>query len=114
MKKENLSSRALEHLQRGTASKESHDGFAALAGVWWALRRVKRSEREMIEAVEHMIQIEEAIAANRTREKSSASETRFGKACSASPSTAFSAQRQTGTTDRDGLLKYSCCFCSHC
>jgi hypothetical protein len=55
MNKENLSSRAWKELQRGTASKESSDGFAALVGVWWSLRRAKKSEREMIEAVERAI-----------------------------------------------------------
>ncbi len=52
MKKERFPSRAWKELQRGTGSKESYDGFAALVGGWWALRRAKKSEREMIEAVE--------------------------------------------------------------
>lgn len=34
MKKENLPSRAWKELQRGTASKESHDGCAVVVGVW--------------------------------------------------------------------------------
>jgi hypothetical protein len=55
----------------------------------------------MIEAVEKIVRIEEEIAAARRGEKTSAS-----GALSASTSTAFSAQRQPATTDRDGLLKY--------
>jgi len=39
MKKENLPSRAWKHLERYTASNESLDGFAAVVGMWWALRR---------------------------------------------------------------------------
>jgi hypothetical protein len=104
MKKENLPAHAWKELQRGVASKESYDGFSALAGAWWALRRAKRSEREMIEAVERIVRIEEEIAATRRGEKSLTSKACFAETRRASTSTVFSAQRQAA--DRDGLLKY--------
>jgi hypothetical protein len=67
-----------------------YDGFAAVVGVWWALRRAKRSEREMIDALEHMVQMNASIAASRVDEKSSADEALIREVCSASTSTAFS------------------------
>jgi hypothetical protein len=106
MKKENLPSRAWKERQRGTASKESYDVFSALVGAWWALRRVKKSEREMLEAVDRMIQLEKAIAANRTGEKSSASEANGGEPRSASITSPFFPQSQAADTDGNGLLKY--------
>jgi hypothetical protein len=106
MKKENLPSRAWKERQRGTASKESYDVFSALVGAWWALRRVKKSEREMLEAIDRMIQLEKAIAANRTGEKSSASEANGGEPGSAPTSSPFFPQRQASNTNGDGLLKY--------
>jgi len=106
MKKENLQSRAWKELQRGMASKESLDGFAAVVGVWWAMRRAKRSEREMIDALEHMVQLNAAVAASRTAEKSSTSEARFGEANGRSPSAASYEQDCTARNEGDGLLKY--------
>jgi len=106
MKKENPPSRAWKELQRSTAPKESYDGLSALVGVWWALRCAQRSEREMIEAVEHIFQIEQAIAANRTGDKSSTSDADGGEPRSSSASSSFFPQRQRATPDRDGLLKY--------
>ena len=103
MKKENTPSRAWKELQRGTASNESYDGFAALVGASWALRRAKKSEREMTEAVERIVRIEEEIVATRTGEKSSTSEACFGETCRTSTSTAFSAQRRAA--EGDGLFK---------
>ena len=43
MKKESPPPRAWKEIQGGTASKESYDGFAALVGVWSALRRTKKA-----------------------------------------------------------------------
>jgi hypothetical protein len=106
MKMKNLPSGARNALQRGMASKESYDGFAAVVGVWWALRHAKRSEQEMIEALEHMVQVNASVAGSKTGEKSSADEARIREVCSASTSTAFSASRQAATTGRNGLLKY--------
>jgi hypothetical protein len=106
VKKENLPSRTWKELQRSTVSKESYDGFSALVGTWWALRQAKRSEREMIEAVERIVRIQEEIAATRTGEKSSASEADGGEPRSASTSISFFPQRQAPNTDGDGLLKY--------
>jgi hypothetical protein len=74
--------------------------------MWWARRRVRRSEREMIEAVERIVRVEEEIAATRTGEKSSTSEARVGETSSAATSTASSVNRQARTTDGNGLLKY--------
>ena len=106
MKKENPPSRAWKELQNGMVSNESLDCFESLVGAWWALRRVKRTEREMVDALERIVQVDAAIAANRTREQPSAAEPHMGEAGSASTSMAFSAQRQGATTERDGLLKY--------
>jgi len=99
-------SRAPGRLQRDTASKESLDCFAAVVGVWWALRRAKRSEREMIDALEHMVQLNAAVAATRTGEKSSTSEARFGEANGRSPSAASYEQDRTARSEGDGLRKY--------
>ena len=60
----------------------------------------------MIEAVEHIFQIEQAIAANRTGDKSSTSDADGGEPRSSSASSSFFPQRQRATPDRDGLLKY--------
>ena len=106
MKKENLPSRAWKELQRNTASKESHDVFAAMFGVWWALRRAQKSERKMIEAFERIAETEDAIARIRRGDTSSTREARFREASSPSQLIASSVQRQAETTGGDGTGKY--------
>ena len=58
MKKEKLPSRVWKHLQCATPSNESLDCFAAVVGVWWALRRAQKGQREMSEACERIAQVE--------------------------------------------------------
>ena len=57
----------------------------------------------MIEACERVAQVDAAVAAGRTGERSSPSEARFGETCRGSTSTVFAAQREA---DGDGLFKY--------
>jgi len=106
MKKENLPSRAWKELQRNTASKESHDVFAAMFGVWWALRRAQKSERKMIEAFERIAETEKAIARIQKGDTASTSEAHVCEASSPAPLIASSVQRQAETTDGDGTGKY--------
>jgi len=69
-----------------------------------ALRRAQKGQREMIEACERVAQVDAAVAAGRTGERSSPSEARFGETCRGSTSTVFAAQREAA--DGDGLFKY--------
>ena len=88
------------HLQRSTPSNESLDGFAAVVGVWWALRRAEKGQRKMIEVCERVAQLD---AASKRSEQSSTSEVRFGETDGASSSTSFPSHRQAA--DGDGLFK---------
>ena len=58
----------------------------------------------MIEACERVAQVDAAVAAGRTGEQSSTSETRFEETREASTPTAFSVRRQAA--DGDGVFKY--------
>ena len=98
--KENLPSRTWRHLQRSTPSNESLDGFAAVVGVWWVLRRAEKGQRKMIEVCERVAQLD---AASKRSEQSSTSEARFGETDGASSSTSFPSHRQAA--DGDGLFK---------
>jgi len=51
-------------MQRSTPSNESLDGFAAVVGVWWVLRRAEKGQRKMIEVCERVAQLD--AASNRT------------------------------------------------
>ena len=98
--------RAWKELQRNTASKESHDVFAAMFGVWWALRRAEKSERKMIQALERIAETEKAIARIQQGDTVSTNEAHFGDAGSPAPLIASSVQGQAETTDGDGTGKY--------
>jgi hypothetical protein len=106
MKKENLRSCTRKYLQQGMASNESYDVFSALVGAGWALRRAKKSEREMVKAFERIAQLDAAIAVRETGEKSPATEVDGGEPDSTTTSSPFFPQRQGATTDRGGLLRY--------
>jgi hypothetical protein len=60
----------------------------------------------MIDALEHMVQLNAAVAATRTGEKSSTSEARFGEANGRSPSAVSYEQDRTARSEGDGLRKY--------
>ena len=69
-----------------------------------ALRRAQKGQWKMIEACERVAQVDAAVAAGRTGEQSSTSETRFEETREASTPTAFSVRRQAA--DGDGVFKY--------